>query len=454
MEEAAQASARAPPASPTSPAQPSPSAQPAQPTQPAKPAEPGLVPRTKAWLQEHWRDPLYRNSYLLMLNTMVITGSGFVFWLIAARLVPPEGIGLATAAVSAMVLLSMVAKLGFDVSFMRHLPTMESAKAHRLINTAFTLSGAVAVVGALVFAAGTPIWSPALDVLRHNTTYLVGFAALTLVWTHGTLLDSLFTARRRAEFVLYKNTVHSVLKIVALLALAAIGAAGVVLGWTASMLVALAVAMVLWLRRADQGFVPRIRVHGGALKGVIATSFANYAVSFILALPPALGSLIILHRFGAAAAGYFYVLWMFGSVAMAAPQMLGQSALVEMSHRSSAKGMPMGRSLLISGIVTTGVFFAGIVLLPFFGEYYTREGLLPLLPFSLAAVPGVLIYSSLAKMRAVGRHVPLVLTSILLVTAFAIGTFAIPEQWGVAQVGWVWLGALIMSATLAVLSSA
>src|SRR6266550_426274 len=92
-------------------------------------------------LREHWQDPLYRNSYLLMANTLVITGSGFVFWLIAARLAAPDQVGLATSVVSAMLLVSLLARLGFDVALLRQLPRMSGGEAHRLINSTLTVSG-------------------------------------------------------------------------------------------------------------------------------------------------------------------------------------------------------------------------------------------------------------------------------------------------------------------------
>lgn len=402
--------------------------------------------RVKGSLAAHWRDPLYRNSYYLMANTLVITGSGFVFWLLAARLAPPEQIGLATAVVSAMTLVSLIARLGFDVSLMRHLPTMQGAAAHKLINSTFTISGFAAVLGAVIFAAGTGWWSPALSLLKENHAYAAGFAALTLVWTLGTLMDTLFVARRRGDYVLWKNVLHSVLKVAILVALVGLlGAPGIVLSWGITMAVAVAVAGLLWLPKTEKGFGVRPGVDLPTIKAILAGSFANYAASLILVLPQSLGSLIVLHRFGTAAAGYFYVLWMFGSVALVAPQAFGQTYLVEMASGRMQK-LRVGRGLLISAATGLGLLVAATVLLPLFGPWYRDHGFAAVVPFGLAAVPGFFNSTMMASLRSAGHHARLVFATLGLMGAFLVPLWLVRST---EVVGWLWLASLTVGATLA-----
>lgn len=87
--------------------------------------------------------------------------SGFFFWVIAARLYPVEGIGLASAAISAMGLLALLSTLGLDYGLIRFLPNA-SEKAKDMINSCFTLGGLVSIILALAFLAGLNIWSPVL----------------------------------------------------------------------------------------------------------------------------------------------------------------------------------------------------------------------------------------------------------------------------------------------------
>jgi len=84
------------------------------------------------------KDPLYKNSIFLMASSVTAAGSGFFFWMIAARFYSAEDVGLASAIISAMGFLSMLSLLGFDISLMRFLPEREDKK--ELINTCLTVS--------------------------------------------------------------------------------------------------------------------------------------------------------------------------------------------------------------------------------------------------------------------------------------------------------------------------
>ena len=55
-------------------------------------------------LTSFFRDPLYRNSLFIMLNTGLVSLFNYVFWLLADNVTSSEHIGLATAAISASML--------------------------------------------------------------------------------------------------------------------------------------------------------------------------------------------------------------------------------------------------------------------------------------------------------------------------------------------------------------
>ena len=58
-------------------------------------------------LTQHLNDPLYKNAYFLMLSSVTSAGAGFFFWLIVARFYSTEEVGLASAIIAAMGLISM-----------------------------------------------------------------------------------------------------------------------------------------------------------------------------------------------------------------------------------------------------------------------------------------------------------------------------------------------------------
>jgi len=64
-----------------------------------------------------------------MFSSLTSAGSGFFFWLIAARFYSTADIGLASAIISAMGLIAMLSLLSFDISLVRFLPKYSSVEA-------------------------------------------------------------------------------------------------------------------------------------------------------------------------------------------------------------------------------------------------------------------------------------------------------------------------------------
>ena len=87
------------------------------------------LPKNREELKKHLSDPLFKNAYFLMFSSLTSAGSGFFFWLIAARFYSTADIGLASAIISTMGLISMLSLLGFDISLVRFLPECSSVKA-------------------------------------------------------------------------------------------------------------------------------------------------------------------------------------------------------------------------------------------------------------------------------------------------------------------------------------
>ena len=87
------------------------------------------IPQNQKELKQHLSDPLFKNAYFLMFSSLTSAVSGFFFWLIAARFYSTEDVGLATAIIAAMSLISMLSLLGFDISLVRFLPECFSMEA-------------------------------------------------------------------------------------------------------------------------------------------------------------------------------------------------------------------------------------------------------------------------------------------------------------------------------------
>jgi O-antigen/teichoic acid export membrane protein len=163
------------------------------------------------YLGQHLKDPLYRNSYFLMANTVVSTGLGLIFWMIIARIYNDADVGLGTAVISAIGLLVLLSKLGFDTAIIRFLSKAE--KPVELINSYLTIPVVASLLIAVIFVIGVNIWSPALSFIRGNIIFAIAFIFFTAFFSLSSMIDSIFIAKRQAGFVLSKNAIISLIKI-------------------------------------------------------------------------------------------------------------------------------------------------------------------------------------------------------------------------------------------------
>lgn len=76
---------------------------------------------------EKFKDPLYKNSFFIMLTSLSSSGFGFVFWMLAAKLYMKEDVGIATALISSMGMLILLTRFGLDVSIIRFFPKRTKA---------------------------------------------------------------------------------------------------------------------------------------------------------------------------------------------------------------------------------------------------------------------------------------------------------------------------------------
>jgi hypothetical protein len=107
-------------------------------------------------------DPLFKNSYYLMGNTILSAGSGLFFWTFAPRFNSPKELGLGSA---------MLAAMGLHIGLIRYLPGEEDKGG--MINSCFVMAGLAAALLSVVFLCELHIWSPALLVLRERTGWVL-----------------------------------------------------------------------------------------------------------------------------------------------------------------------------------------------------------------------------------------------------------------------------------------
>lgn len=197
------------------------------------------------------RNPLYRNSIFLMLSSTVGAGTGFIFWIIAARLYSTEDVGLSSAIVSVMRLLMLLSFVGLDIGLIRYLPEKENRRD--LINTSLTIVGTLSFVLSLAFCLSAGFIAPSLKIIQKYTPVFVMFVLVAALSSY--MGQSIFVAFRRADYTLVQS-VASFLRILLLPLLISFGAIGVFLSFGAGFLLAFILG-ILMLGRLIPDYVPK-----------------------------------------------------------------------------------------------------------------------------------------------------------------------------------------------------
>jgi len=282
------------------------------------------------WIS-HIRDPLYRNSIILLCNTASTSVIGFVFWMVIARLYSPVDVGYGSAAISAMMLLGSLGLLGVNNTLIRFLPSFENPRD--FINTSLSLTSLISLVIAIIFVIGIEIFSPALAFIRNNLIFALSFIIFTVANCGTSVLDGIFIAHRKTQYVFLTDTSISLLKIVLAVVLSFnFHSFGVAASWGLATAVMIIVAVLVFLPRVQPHYRPVPAIKTEVVKRIWQYTSSNYVASIILNLPAWILPIMIVNLLGSEQNAYFYITWMFYIVVMAIPFASANSLFAEASH--------------------------------------------------------------------------------------------------------------------------
>jgi O-antigen/teichoic acid export membrane protein len=154
------------------------------------------IPKNRKELRQHLKDPLYKNSFFIMLASISFAGLGFFFWMLAAKLYLPEEVGIATALISSMTLLVLLSRFGRDLSIIRFFPENDKSK---VFSTSAIITTLFAVLFGAIFIVGVDIFSLELHLLKSPSNALLFMIFLTAS-SVAALTGTSFIAIRKADF--------------------------------------------------------------------------------------------------------------------------------------------------------------------------------------------------------------------------------------------------------------
>lgn len=344
-----------------------------------------------------------------ILGTQVVTaGLGFIFWGAAARQFLPEAVGLAQAAIPAMLLLSNIGILGLGTLLVGELPRRPEDSG-ALISPALVTTAVASFVLGVGFAALAPILSHDLASLSANLGVILLFGAGVAINSVCQVIDQALVGLLRSHVQMWRNGIHAALKLAVLAALGFLlsDKTGILIYavWIGCNLISLIYVAFSNLPAQVKSTV--FKPEWKQLWHLIPTTFKYYLLTITLQLPISILPLIVVAMLGVKENAFFYMAWMITGFLFMVPNSLtlvlfavgagNISALAEKTRFTVACGL----ALCVAG--AAALMLVAHPVLTVLGKDYADEGTAILQIMSIAVLPMVLRAHFTAICQVTGR---------------------------------------------------
>jgi O-antigen/teichoic acid export membrane protein len=409
-----------------------------------------LLKKYAPLLKQQIKDPLHRNSLYLIASSVVTSVLGFVFWIVVARFYDESAVGYGAATISAIVLIATFSKLGLGTAIIRFISKED--RPVELINACLTLCGLVSLAVSAIFIAGVDVWSPALSFITGDVRFIVAFVVFALFSTLSGMMEQVFIAIRRADFILLRSSIFCLLRIaLPFIMVISFHAFGIVSSWGIAIGITLSVSLFFLLPRGLGVYKPMPRLKLDRIKKIWRYSAGNYLANLFGQTPDLVLPILIvnIYHLGAQQAAYFYIAWRIAYFLFMIPSATSRSLFAEGSHFEDKLAANVLRShkftllILVPGVIL--VLALGKWLLLIFGASYSINGLTLLQILAVSSIPLAVnhIYFSIIKVQ--NRIRELVVLRGFIAVATLLGTYLVTKATGsLLGVGYVWLGAQVL----------
>lgn len=315
----------------------------------------------KGIIRHFHQDSLYRNSIYLMLSTFIMAFFGFFFWIITARLYTPEMVGAATTLISAIVLLSNISSLGLNVGIIRFLPKAE--KKNEIINSSFTATTLTTVFITLFFLLYLHVLSPKILFLKDNLWHMASFIFFVNAFTFNTLAESIFTAFRSSKYILFKNILLSITKVILPIFFVTYSVYGIYSAIGIAQFVAFIISIIFLKSFFKYHLKPSINLK--LIKMMANYSFGNFIATFLNTFPTLFLPILVTNKLGINEAGYFYIAMMIANLVFIIPISITQATFAEASFDEEFFIVYIKKAFKIISITLLPI----LVLILIFGNY-------------------------------------------------------------------------------------
>jgi O-antigen/teichoic acid export membrane protein len=409
--------------------------------------------RTSTTLRSLSAMPLIQSGLSLVVSSLVSSGLGFVFWIVAANQYSSANLGVSSTVIMSMVLLADISHLGLRTGLVRFIPTA-GRDARQLIVRSYQVAMVVAGLGAVFFVTGVTWWLPELSVLRHSLFFGALFVVATVFWVVFQLEDSALLGLRLAHWVPIENAAFGLAKILLLFPLARLSGQGAQMGaflaWCVPLFVVVAVANAAMARALERQQQEQSRSGHVGMREVLSYSLIDWGASVGRSVVIGVMALLVLSYEGSSQSAYYVIAWTISASVHNLSANISDALLAE----ASQEGADIDRQTLHSGLLAMAISapvvlvatVAATWILGAFGTEYAQGGTRVLQLLLLASIPNVVTRTYVGRLRAEGRMKTVFAYEMALSAGVLVVGWFLLDLLGIVGLGMAWLLALSVAA--------
>jgi len=341
------------------------------------------------------KNPLYKNSFFIMLTSFTSAGFGFIFWMLAAKFYPKEDVGISTALISSMMLIVILSRLGFNFSVIRFFPEMDRS---RVFSSSVIVTTTFAIFLSIIFILIAECISPKLNILKSaevSLIYIIFVGIASVVSITGVT----FVAIRRAEFQFLQSLIVGS-RVALLIPLINLGVLGIFCSIGVSMAVAMIVSFsILYFL----GIKLKFAIDRDFIERSFKFSLGNYSAGMFITAPNQIIPLIVLNVLGAEETAHYYIAFSIASLICMIPNATSMSLFVEGSYgealkRNTIRALTFAFLLLIPSVIFIHLY-GGRILAMIGRDYLSGLDLLKVMVLSSFFVTFCSMYLSIKRVQ-------------------------------------------------------
>ena len=333
---------------------------------------------------------LFSNALYLMLNTIVTSLTGFVFWKVMTMFFSPEQVGIGSALIAVSTFLASLANMGFGVGIVRFIDAISKKKD--LINSAIITVSLVSILYSIIFISGLNIWSGNLSFLRNETWLIILFILFTLCLTMSNITDLAIIAGLSSKYLLAKNLLVCILKIpLPIYLFSYLQGEGIYVSIGVAILSGEILSIFYYMPKVYMNYRPQFKWRKDIILKVLPFSFGNYIAGTLNSAPGLIYPIMVVNLLKPEYSAFFYIAWMLTMVLTVVPSSMSQSLLAKSSKNTNCfredswKVLGMSIVILIPAVVLMVLLAEWILSL--FGTEYAKNGYSLVVILALSIIP-------------------------------------------------------------------